>query len=327
MVSLGVMVDTMNAAITSAVSSSGSVVSSALASDRQRLEKVEGQLREMQLKEERRRIEEEVAARYKDELNDLKAKVAGVDKTIGDLKEEHTAAMKAKDEEALTARKLLVDELDAMRLAKVVVCFVPCVCVYTDAFCQEADAAKANDDALKAADLARLELKALEVVIARLESENSAVKDAELRVRKALVSARSRARDFLQSLGERGLEVKALEVVIARLEAEKSAEIDARRALEAGMSHKVRRQSPRFEFLAGLGVCVQCKCGVWVPLSQMEEHAMATHACGTRRPLICTSGCGFFFVNGSRVDLEKHLRSYQCRKRLDIIEKLGSGVV
>ena len=83
--------------------------------------------------------------------------------------------------------------------------------MYTDAFCQEADAAKANDDALKAADLLRLELKASEVVIARLETEKSAVKDAELRVRKALVSARSRTRDFLQSLGERGLELKALE--------------------------------------------------------------------------------------------------------------------
>ena len=78
-------------------------------------------------------------------------------------------------------------------------------------FCQEADATKANDDALKAADLVRLELKASEVVIARLETEKSAVKDAELRVRKALVSARSRTRDFLQSLGERGLELKALE--------------------------------------------------------------------------------------------------------------------
>ena len=78
-------------------------------------------------------------------------------------------------------------------------------------FFQEADAAKASDDALKAADLVRLELEASEVVIARLETEKSAVKDAELRVRKALVSARSRTRDFLQSLGERGLELKALE--------------------------------------------------------------------------------------------------------------------
>ena len=92
-------------------------------------------------------------------------------------------------------------------------------------------------------------------------------------------------------------------------------------------SHKVRRQTPCFVFLAGLGVCVQCKCGVSVPLSQMEEHATATHACGTRKPLICTSGCGFFLVNGSKVDMEKHLRSDQCKKRMVIIGKLGPGVV
>ncbi len=92
-------------------------------------------------------------------------------------------------------------------------------------------------------------------------------------------------------------------------------------------SHKVRRQTPCYVFLAGLGVCVQCKCGVSVPLSQMEEHAAATHACGTRKPLICTSGCGFFLVNGSKVDMEKHLRSDQCKKRMVIIGKLGPGVV
>jgi len=92
-------------------------------------------------------------------------------------------------------------------------------------------------------------------------------------------------------------------------------------------SHKVRRQTPCYVFLAGLGVCVQCKCGVSVPLSQMEEHAAATHACGTRKPLICTSGCGFFLINGSKVDMERHLRSDQCKKRMAIIGKLGPGVV
>lgn len=122
--------DKMASTVASAVSSSGSAMSSAIANAEQRREKLERQLREMQLKEERRRIEEEVAARYKGELNDLKAKVACVDKTIGDLKKEHAAAIKAKDEEALTARKLLVDELDAMRLAKVVIYFIPCVCIY-----------------------------------------------------------------------------------------------------------------------------------------------------------------------------------------------------
>jgi hypothetical protein len=80
--------------------------------------------------EEQLRLAKREVSSHEGELNDLKAKVAGVDKTIGDLKEEHAAAIKAKDEEALTARKLLVDELDAMRLAKVVVYLVPCVCVY-----------------------------------------------------------------------------------------------------------------------------------------------------------------------------------------------------
>jgi len=80
--------------------------------------------------EEQLRLAKREVSSHEGELNDLKAKVAGVDKTIGDLKEEHAAAIKAKDEEALTARKLLMDELDAMLLAKVVIYFIPCVCIY-----------------------------------------------------------------------------------------------------------------------------------------------------------------------------------------------------
>ena len=82
-----------------------SAMSSAIANAEQRREKLERQLHELQLKEERRRIEEEVAGKYKAEIDGLKAKVDSVDR----LKEEHAAAMKeAKDEQVLqieTARK------------------------------------------------------------------------------------------------------------------------------------------------------------------------------------------------------------------------------
>jgi hypothetical protein len=132
MVSLSVMVDTMNAAIASAVSSSGSAASSAVLVEQQRREHMERQFRELQMKEERRRIEEEVVAKYKAVIEEMQAKVDGVDK----IKEEHAAKMKAKDEEALlieTARKELEVELDTMRRSKVVVYFIPGR-LYADAF-------------------------------------------------------------------------------------------------------------------------------------------------------------------------------------------------
>jgi hypothetical protein len=105
MVSLGEMFVMMNTTIASAVASSGSAVSSAFASERdearmerQRREQAERQLHELQLKEERHRIEEEVAGKYRAEIEDMKAKVDGVGKTVRDLKEEHNTQMKAKDE-------------------------------------------------------------------------------------------------------------------------------------------------------------------------------------------------------------------------------------
>ena len=81
-------------------------MSSAFASEREHLEQEKRQLHELQLKEERRRIEEEVAGKYKAEIDGLKAKVDSVDR----LKEEHAAAMKeAKDEQVLQ----IEDDLDA----------------------------------------------------------------------------------------------------------------------------------------------------------------------------------------------------------------------
>ena len=92
------------------------------------------------------------------------------------------------------------------------------------------------------------------------------------------------------------------------------------------MSKKAKRQAPCFEVFPGsMVVNVLCKCGQSVPLPQMEAHARQAHACGTRKPLICTSGCGFFLVNGSKIDMEKHLRSDQCKKRLVIIRKMSAA--
>jgi hypothetical protein len=108
MVSYDVMVGTFKAVIESAVASTGSAVSSAFASERERSEQAERQVREYKLKEDRRRIEEEVAGRYRVEIEGMKAKVEGVGKTVGDLKEKHDAEMKAKDELLKTAKEVMV---------------------------------------------------------------------------------------------------------------------------------------------------------------------------------------------------------------------------
>ncbi len=118
MISLVEMSNTMNSAIASAVSSSGSAVSSAVANAEQRREHMERQLRELQMKEERRTIENELAAKYGAGFDAMKAKVDGVDKTVGDLREEHE-----------TVRKKLEDDLAVMRRLKVVVYFIRSVCV------------------------------------------------------------------------------------------------------------------------------------------------------------------------------------------------------
>jgi hypothetical protein len=94
---------------------------------------LERQLQEMQMSEARRRIEEEVAEKYKAVLEATKTKVDVVDKTLGGIRDEHATKMKAKDEEALlieTARKKLELELDAMRQSKVGVYFIPWVHVF-----------------------------------------------------------------------------------------------------------------------------------------------------------------------------------------------------
>ena len=108
---------TVSSAIASAVSSSGSAVASAVASERDRLERAEQQLREIEMQrrlvEERTRIEAEVAARYEsraDHLAALKAK-----------DEAHLAALETKDkelkskDEALAARE--AEFLELRRLA------------------------------------------------------------------------------------------------------------------------------------------------------------------------------------------------------------------
>jgi hypothetical protein len=88
---------------------------------------------------------------------------------------------------------------------------------------------------------------------------------------------------------------------------------------------KAKRQAPTFDYQPGVGVRVLCKCGQHVPLSQMEAHAQQRHSSGPRRALVCGAGCGFFFANGSRVDLDRHMRSTQCGKRRVVIQRLLDG--
>jgi hypothetical protein len=108
MISLDEMFEKMNTTIASAVTSTGSAVSSAFASERERSEQAERRVRELEWKDERRRIEEEVAGKYRAEIEEMKAKVDGAGKTVGDLKEEHDARMKAKDELLKTANEVMV---------------------------------------------------------------------------------------------------------------------------------------------------------------------------------------------------------------------------
>ena len=112
MVSLGEMFLMMNTTIASAVASTGSAVSPAFASEREHREQEKHQLHELQLKEDRRRIEEEVAGRYRAEIEGMKAKVEGVGKTVGDLKEKHDTQMKVKNDahaaELKTAKEVIV---------------------------------------------------------------------------------------------------------------------------------------------------------------------------------------------------------------------------
>jgi len=96
-------------------------------------------------------------------------------------------------------------------------------------------------------------------------------------------------------------------------------------AVPAGNKKARRAVESRFDLLPGTGVRMLCKCGVFVPLARVDAHAREVHSAGSRRPLICSAGCGYFAVSGSRGDVEKHMRSKQCRDRMVAIRKLVSG--
>jgi hypothetical protein len=81
--------------------------------------------------------------------------------------------------------------------------------------------------------------------------------------------------------------------------------------------------SASFEVLPGLGVCVVCRCGEPVPLPQLFAHTQVAHSDG--RILICGAGCGYFVVNGSRTELERHTHSSSCRQRLAEIQRLAAS--
>lgn len=87
-----IFMEKMSSVVASAISSSGSAVTSAVASERDRLERAEHQLREIEmqrrLSEEYRRIEKDVAGRYE-------AKLQAVESELLEVRREYTAAVES----------------------------------------------------------------------------------------------------------------------------------------------------------------------------------------------------------------------------------------
>ena len=99
---------------------------------------------------------------------------------------------------------------------------------------------------------------------------------------------------------------------------------EEQRDLASG-SKKVKRAASCFDMVPGVGLRMLCRCGEYFPLASIGDHAQAAHSTGSRRILLCGAGCGYFVINGSRSDIEKHTGSNKCRQRLAEIQKLVSG--
>ena len=88
---------------------------------------------------------------------------------------------------------------------------------------------------------------------------------------------------------------------------------------------KAKRAAQSFDVVPGVGLRMLCRCGQYVPFTQIMEHAQEVHSIGSRRILICGAGCGHFVINGSRSDVDKHANSRTCRQRLAEIHGLVAG--
>jgi hypothetical protein len=95
--------------------------------------------------------------------------------------------------------------------------------------------------------------------------------------------------------------------------------------LKKSRSSRVSRPKPVFDFLAGEqgGVRMLCRCHNWVLLTNLAEHVRSVHAAAPARIMLCDDGCGYFVKNGSRTDMDKHIRSASCDRRLAEISALG----
>lgn len=69
----------------------------------------------------------------------------------------------------------------------------------------------------------------------------------------------------------------------------------------------------------------RCICDQLVPIAQFNAHVQAKHATQGRHPLICGAGCGVFIINRPLSDLESHVRSGECARRVAEIQRLMAG--
>jgi len=92
-----------------------------------------------------------------------------------------------------------------------------------------------------------------------------------------------------------------------------------------GKKQRTARLTAAFSLLPGKGLCVLCRCGERIPLSQVAEHVQQAHAVSSRRIIVCGMGCGYFVTNGSRAEIDKHMRSSSCALRVAEIQRLTSS--
>ncbi len=116
-----------------------------------------------------------------------------------------------------------------------------------------------------------------------------------------------------------------LEDIISKQSAIINEKNDRGPAVKESRSSRVSRPKAVFDFLAGEqgGVRMLCRCHNWVLLTKLAEHVHSAHAVAPGRIMLCGSGCGFFVVNGSRTDMQKHILSASCDRRLAEISALG----
>jgi hypothetical protein len=70
---------------------------------------------------------------------------------------------------------------------------------------------------------------------------------------------------------------------------------------------------------------IKCKCGDFVPIISFTCHVQTKHATASKRPLLCSEGCGIFIVNRPMAELEAHRRSGECARRMAEIRRLMGG--